>query len=179
MSIRIATVLCGATLCWTTACDPMDSGDPVSDRNDEGCIDPTGPVPLCPEDETVGDLRDRDTGDDEDTGDGGDTGADTGLDEEEEADLPYNFRVELGDSVLLLDAFLEEGPAPAAILSVEMPDGDWRLAELQAEIPFVVDESDCDHEGNKDIGRDRIWITWMNANGSTDSDHMTIRYCGR
>ncbi len=105
---------------------------------------------------------------------GGDDGGEGG-----EADLPYNMNLQLGDTFKLSDAFLEEGPLPAAILSVEMEggDGDWRLAELQADTPYVVTQEDCDHEGNHGTGRDRIVLSWQNADGSEDDDHMTIRYC--
>jgi hypothetical protein len=179
MSTRPTTMLSLAALCWTFACDPGNDGD-VDRDGPIDCPTPSSgnPVPFCPEGDTdADDLRTPETdGDEETTGDG-DTGGDTDA-EIEDADLPYNFRVELGDQVLLEDAFLQKGAPPAAIIDVVMPDGNWRLAELAGEIPFVVDQADCDHEGNRDIGRDRIWVTWQNGDGSIDEDHMTIRYCG-
>ena len=55
--------------------------------------------------------------------------------------------------------------------------GTWRLTELQAGSSFVVTQADCAHEGNRDIGRDRVVVTWMNLDGSTESDHLDLRYC--
>lgn len=40
-------------------------------------------------------------------------------------------------------------------------------------------DADCTHVGNRDVGRDRVVVTWTNANGSTQSDHLDIRYCGQ
>lgn len=60
-----------------------------------------------------------------------------------------------------------------------MEGGSWRLAELQAGTRFTVTEADCTHEGNRDVGRDRIFVAWVNADGSTDLDHVDLRYCGR
>lgn len=132
----------------------------------DDCI-PSGSVPSGSCDGTSGDGSD----------DGG-QGSSGGDDDEGEADLPYNMNLQLGDSFKLSDAFLEEGPLPAEILSVEMEEGgDWRLTELQTDTEYVVTQEDCDHEGNHGTGRDRIVLGWRNADGSEDSDHMTIRYC--
>ena len=80
----------------------------------------------------------------------------------------------------IADAFAEKGAQPAAIVSVTMDGGgSWRLAELQAGTSFVVTQADCDHDGNRDTGRDRVIVTWSNTDGSTDSDHLDIRYCER
>jgi hypothetical protein len=100
-----------------------------------------------------------------------------GGDDGEEADLPYNVKLALGQSFQLSDAFLEKGPKPAAVLSVTLDGGDHRLAELSADTPFVVSAEDCSHVGNRDVGRDRLIITWQNADGSVETDHMEIRYC--
>jgi hypothetical protein len=103
----------------------------------------------------------------------GDNGAD-GI------DLPYDVKPQLGATATpIADAFAESGGAePAAILSVTMDSGTWRLAELQAGTPFVVTQDDCDHPGNRDIGRDRVVVTWQDTAGAqTRADHLDIRYC--
>lgn len=94
-----------------------------------------------------------------------------------EAKLPYAVRPQPGQSFQLSDAFALEGPQPAAILSVTMDGGTWRLAELQANASFVVTDADCTHAGNRDVGRDRVFVTWKNADGTTATDHLDIRYC--
>jgi hypothetical protein len=53
----------------------------------------------------------------------------------------------------------------------------WRLDELRAGTSMVLAQADCDHVGNKSVGEDRLVITWRMADGSTESDHMTLRYC--
>lgn len=98
--------------------------------------------------------------------------------EQGRADLPYNSKIPLGAAYKLTDSFLEKGALPAAILSVTMEGGGaWRLAELQADTTFTVTQSDCEHPGNRDTGRDRVVVTWRNADGSTESDHFEVRYC--
>jgi hypothetical protein len=92
-----------------------------------------------------------------------------------DVDLPYDIRPALGATTTpIVDAFEEEGAQPAEIVSVT--GATWRLAELQAGTSFVVTASDCDHAGNRDVGRDRVVVTWKNADGSTHSDHLDIRY---
>jgi hypothetical protein len=94
------------------------------------------------------------------------------------ADLPYDARPNVGDSWKLLDAFLEKGAPPTAVLDVTMEGGGaWRLAELKSGAEFVITQADCDHEGNKATGRDRIFVTWENSDGSTETDHLDMRYC--
>ena len=44
---------------------------------------------------------------------------------------------------------------------------------------FIVTQADCDHEGNRDKGRDRIFISWTNPDGSSEIDHLDLRYCDR
>jgi uncharacterized membrane protein YgcG len=94
-----------------------------------------------------------------------------------DAELPYDVKLEVGDSFRLSDAFAEKGPLPAAIVSVTLEGGTWRLSELRADSTFVVTEADCEHEGNRDVGRDRIYVTWQNADGSRETDHLDLRYC--
>jgi len=92
--------------------------------------------------------------------------------------LPYDVRPQLGASVRpIADAFAARGTQPAAIVSVTMTGGSWRLTELQAGTAFTVGPDDCSHAGNRDIGRDRVIVTWSNADQSTSSDHLDIRYC--
>jgi hypothetical protein len=93
------------------------------------------------------------------------------------ADLPYDVKLNVGDSFKLTDAFLEKGPAPAAVLQVTMDGASWRLSELQSSASFTVTQADCDHQGNRDVGRDRIFVTWQNADGSKETDHLDLRYC--
>ena len=96
------------------------------------------------------------------------------------ADLPYDVVPALGATVRpIFDAFAEEGMQPASIVSVTLDGGTWRAAELSAGTPFVVTSADCDHAGNRDTGRDRVVVTWTNADGSSASDHLDIRYCSK
>lgn len=95
-----------------------------------------------------------------------------------ELELPYDVRPQLGATTRpIIDAFAAGGGQPAQIVSVTMEGGTWRLAELQAGTAFVVTQADCDHAGNRDIGRDRVVVTWSNADQSQSSDHLDIRYC--
>jgi hypothetical protein len=94
-----------------------------------------------------------------------------------DADLPYDVHPPLGSTFQLADAFLFKGPLPSALVGVTMDGGSWRLAELQANTPFTITQADCDHQGNRDMGRDRVVVTWQNADGTTDSDHLDLRYC--
>ncbi len=93
-------------------------------------------------------------------------------------DLPYDVKPQLGaTSTPIFDAFAEKGAQPAAVVSVTLDDGSWRLSELQSGTPFIVTPDDCSHRGNRDVGRDRVVVTWRNADGSMQSDHLDIRYC--
>jgi hypothetical protein len=93
------------------------------------------------------------------------------------ADLPYDAKLPLGSSFRLSNAFYEKGSLPAQILSVTMSGGSWRLTELKADTVFAVTQADCQHEGNRSTGRDRIEVTWKNHDGSTETDHLDMRYC--
>jgi hypothetical protein len=42
---------------------------------------------------------------------------------------------------------------------------------------LTVEQADCDHVGNSRVGRDRIFVTWQNLDGSTETDHFELRYC--
>jgi hypothetical protein len=96
---------------------------------------------------------------------------------EETSELPYDVRPQLGDDFSIRDAFLERGPPPSQVLSIEMESGSWRLEELRDERPFEVMEDDCNHNGNRGPGRDRIFVSWLNADGTADIDHLDLRYC--
>lgn len=96
-----------------------------------------------------------------------------------EVDLPYAVRPALGATVTpIRDAFDEKGAQPAAVLSVVFEDGgSWRQTELSTDTAFTITQEDCDHAGNRDVGRDRVFVTWQNLDGSTETDHLDIRYC--
>lgn len=92
------------------------------------------------------------------------------------ARLPYDIAPQLGATATpIADAFASEGAQPASIVSVT--GATWRAAELSAGTPFVITQADCDHPGNRAVGRDRVVVTWTNADGTTASDHLDIRYC--
>ncbi len=103
-----------------------------------------------------------------------------GEDDNPNSELPYDIRPALGATTQpIRDAFAEQsGVQPASIDAVTMDGGTWRLAELQAGTAFLVSEDDCTHAGNRDIGRDRVIVTWRDtASAATQVDHLDIRYC--
>lgn len=103
-----------------------------------------------------------------------------GEDSNPNSELPYEIRPALGATTQpIRDAFAEQsGVQPASIDAVTMDGGTWRLAELRAGTAFLVTEDDCTHAGNRDIGRDRVIVTWRDmANAATQVDHLDIRYC--
>ena len=92
--------------------------------------------------------------------------------------LPYDVRPQLGKTTSpVLDAFAERGGTAPQIVSVMMGDDTWRLTEPQAGTAFTVTQADCDHGGNRATGRDRVVVTWKNADQSQSTDHLDIRYC--
>jgi hypothetical protein len=92
--------------------------------------------------------------------------------------LPYDVRPQLGQTTRpVIDAFTARGGAVPATYTVAMSGGNWRLTELQAGTAFAVTQDDCDHAGNRDRGRDRVVVTWTNADQTQASDHLDIRYC--
>lgn len=151
--------------------DSSHDGDALSDADGDDRAD-------CHDDDRDDDGVCDD--DDADHGDGSDEVDEPDGDDHDgehaEAELPYAAELALGESFQLSLAF--EG-TPAEILSVEMEGGDWRLAELRSDTPFTVTEADCTHRGNRDVGRDRVFVSWRNADGSTELDHLDLRYCGR
>jgi hypothetical protein len=146
-----------------TADSGSDDSADDADEDDDGVAD-------CDDDDDDNDGIDDDDDCDEQEGEDGD-----------EADLPYDVRMAEGQSVTpIADAFAEKGAQPQAILSVEMDGGGgagWRLAELQAGATFTVTGTDCAHTGNRDVGRDRVIVTWRSASGAVESDHLDLRYC--
>jgi len=102
-----------------------------------------------------------------------------GEDNDPHPDLPYDVQPALGSTARpIQDAFAENGVQPDSIEAVAMDGSTWRLAELQAGTPFLVTEDDCTHAGNRDVGRDRVIVTWRDtAAAATQSDHLDIRYC--
>jgi hypothetical protein len=100
-----------------------------------------------------------------------------GEDNDRDGELPYDVKPQLGSTATpILDAFAETGGSAPTIVSVTMDGGTWRLTELQNSTPFVVTNDDCNHDGNRDVGRDRVFVTWQTATG-TATDHLDIRYC--
>jgi hypothetical protein len=152
-----------------TCQDIDDDGD--GEPHDEGEDDPSQSASAS---ETEGEDHDRDH-----DGIPDDRDCDQRPGEDGERDgLPYDVRPQLQATVRpVIDAFAAAGTQPAAILSVELDGGSWRLTELQAGTAFVVTQADCDHVGNRSVGRDRVIVTWRNADQSVRSDHLDIRYC--
>jgi hypothetical protein len=147
-----------------------DSGDTFDDSDQDGVDDV---FDEDRDDDGICDDGDDDPGDDAGE-DGGSSDGDEG-----EADLPYDVRLEIGDTFTLIEAFDEKGVRPSEILDVEMDGSTWRLEELRSGTSFVVSQDDCDHEGNRGPARDRIFVAWTNPNGTRAIDHLDLRYCGR
>ena len=156
----------------------------------------------CQDIDEDGDGEPHDQGDDGDhTGTvsadhdrGGDSGKDSdddGIPDDRDCDrhageddlrtaLPYDVRPELGATTRpILDAFAARGKAAPEIVSVTMEGGTWRHDELEVGTAFAVSQADCDHAGNRDQGRDRVFVTWKNADQTRSTDHLDIRYCDR
>ena len=87
-----------------------------------------------------------------------------------EPDLPYDVKIQCGDSVIpVVAAFREKnGPdvqfAPAPGASPECPflieGGVIRAGEIASCAPFVATAEDAATPGNRDAGRDRVEVTW-------------------
>lgn len=89
--------------------------------------------------------------------------------------LPYAVKLAVGETFQLSRAF--EGNGTPTNISVEMTGSTWRLTELRADTPFVVEAADCAHEGNRDTGRDRIFVAWTDPTGRRALEHLDLRYC--
>lgn len=174
-----------------STCEDIDEdGDGMPDDDDgaDDADDDKGGLSLTSPSEGSDDDHDEDgdgvcDGDDDDDDDDG-IADDDDCDEHEggdsdESELPYDIRLALGGSYTpIADAFAEKGAHPAAIVSVTFDGGgSWRAAELAAGSSFTITADDCNHVGNRDVGRDRVIVTWRNADGTTESDHLDLRYC--
>lgn len=180
-----------------SAGDDDDAGSDSTTTPDDGTLSFTGGSDS--DDDSTSDDSDDSTSDDHDCdsdGDGMDDGDDDdddndGIDDSDDcdeqegeegdaADLPYDIKMQGNKAYTpIVDAFAEKGGQPAAILSVEMDGGGagWRLAELQSGATFTITSADCTHVGNRDVGRDRVIVTWQTSDGHTESDHLDLRYC--
>jgi hypothetical protein len=157
-----------------------DTGEPTGDGGGIGVL--SGPTDEDDHDEDGDGVCDGD--DDDDDGDGIDDDDDCDEGEggdSDESELPYDIKMQEGKSYTPVpDAFAEKGGQPAALLSVTFDGGgSWRKAELENGSAFTVTAQDCAHVGNRDIGRDRVIVTWQNSDGTTESDHLDLRYCER
>jgi hypothetical protein len=125
---------------------------------------------VCDGDDDDDDDDGIDDDDDCDEGEGGDS---------DESELPYDVKMDEGKTYTpIADAFAEKGGQPAAIVSVTFDGGgSWRATELTAGTSFTITPQDCAHVGNRDVGRDRVIVTWENSDGTTESDHLDLRYC--
>ena len=182
------------------SCQPVGEGSGSGSGSGSGCLDVDEDGDGDPHDTgsgsgsgsgvVVGVAPDHGGGSDDGSGDKDSDG--DGIPDSEDCDshpgedgndngdnLPYDVRPQLGDTTTpVVDAFAAGGGQPAAIVSVTMDGGTWRLTELAAGTPFVVTEADCDHAGNRATGRDRVVVTWQDtAGGATRADHLDIRYC--
>ena len=87
-----------------------------------------------------------------------------------EPDLPYDIKIQCGDSVIpVVAAFREKNGAgvrfaPAPGSTDECPflieGATIRAAEVSACAPFTATEADAAAAGNRDAGRDRVEVTW-------------------
>ena len=155
----------------TGTCQDIDE-DGDGEPHDDGDDSQTSSSSSADDDDDGDGIKNEDDCDEHEGEDGDDH------DSPGQADLPYDVAPQLGSTATpIVDAFAEKGPQPAAIVSVTMDGGTWRLTELQNSTPFVVTQDDCTHAGNRDVGRDRVFVTWKNTDGSTMMDHLDIRYC--
>ena len=111
------------------------------------------------------DAGDRDGGHDDDDG-----GQDGGACHADEPDLPYDVKIQCGDSVIpVVAAFREKnGPAvtfaPAPGATADCPflieGAVIRADEVASCAAFVATATDANTPGNRDAGRDRVEVTW-------------------
>ncbi len=154
----------------SATCQDIDQ-DGDGEPHDEGDDHPR------PEGARADDSEDGDDSDDDGISDDHDCDEHPGEDGHDDG-LAYDVRPQLHATTRpVIDAFTASGKQPAQIVSVKLEGSTWRLAELQAGTAFVVTQADCDHAGNRDTGRDRVIVTWINADQTQSSDHLDIRYC--
>jgi len=119
-------------------------------------------------------------GDDVDGPDGDDDGPAGGTCSASEPDLPYDVKIQCGDSVIpVLAAFREKNGsgarfAPAPGTSADCPflieGAVIRAEEVASCAPFTATADDAATQGNRDAGRDRVEVTWCWYT-SLDADH--------
>jgi hypothetical protein len=157
-------------------CEDVDT-DGDGEPHDEGT-----PTPIARTADGGGgsdDGSDHEQGDSDDDGipDSEDCDEHPGEDGDADADLPYDVKPQLGATTNpVVDAFMEKSGAVPASFTVDMNGASWRATEIQSSTPFVVTADDCSHAGNRDVGRDRVFVMWDGTN-STQTDHLDIRYC--
>jgi hypothetical protein len=161
-----------------------DDGDDTTDTDGGGGDGGLGllssPTEDDDHDEDGDGVCDGDDDDDDDDGIEDDDDCDEGEGgDSDESELPYDIKMQEGKTYTPVpDAFAEKGGQPAAILSVTFDGGgSWRATELENGTAFTVTAQDCAHLGNRDVGRDRVIVTWENSDGTTESDHLDLRYC--
>ena len=105
-----------------------------------------------------------------------------------EPDLPYDVKIQCGDRTIpVLDAFREENESPAFVVAPgatpECPfiveEATIRASEISSCAPFEATEADAVAPGNRDAGRDRVWVTWcwQGEDGvECAEDHLDIRF---
>src|SRR5258707_157956 len=79
--------------------------------------------------------------------------------------------VSLCASVLVGRAFVVELPPAGSVTIGRDPDVDLQISDgsvSRQHVTFPITQADCDHEGNRSKGRDRVFVTWKNASGSTE-----------
>jgi hypothetical protein len=127
----------------------------------------------------VGQDIDRDGGGDDDDGGGHDGGACHA----DEPDLPYDVKIQCGDSVIpVVAAFREKNGADLAFAPAPgtTPDCPFliegaviRADEVASCAAFVATATDASTQGNRDDGRDRVEVTWCwyrSLAGGADGD---------
>lgn len=156
---RLDQWLLGSGLLMAAAC----VAETTSSRSDElGGI--MGDQECDPEIGDLCDPRANEAGDGDDDRDG-------------DCDLPYDIKMPLGSvHAPIADAFAEKGCVPESF-TVDLDGVEWRAEELLSGAAFEVTRQDCDHDGNRDSGRDRVNVTWTQPSGETETDHLDLRYC--
>ena len=159
-----------------TCVDVDEDGD---GEPEDGASTPSDGLGFTGRSNSDGDDGEADDDDGDGVPDGEDCDHHPGEDDvgdDSQADLPYDIELELGQTTTpVADAFAEKGTLPAAIVSVT--GATWRQTELSAGTSFVVTDADCTHAGNREVGRDRVIVTWKDPDGSTHADHLDLRYC--
>jgi hypothetical protein len=98
----------------------------------------------------------------------------------EEPDLPYDIKIQCGDPVIpVLAAFREKNgdqlifapvPGTSSACPFVIEDATIRADEVASCAPFTATVADARAQGNKDTGRDRVWVTWCWYRGATAAE---------